>query len=163
MRFVSSTAVGLSAVALVVACGGGGGDPDRGATALPQLTPAVGTSLSGTCTALSAFAYANTVIDAASEVVAGTLRVGGNDIAAHCLVTGKMHERVSTVDGQTYAIGFEMRLPLNWNGRYFYQGNGGTDGLLRTADGSAGSGGPRSNALHKGFAVISSDAGHSAA
>ena len=34
------------------------------------------------------------------------------------------------------------------------------DGAVRPATGVAGSGGPLSNALHKGFAVISSDAGH---
>ena len=65
------------------------------------------------------------------------------------------------VDGQTYQIGFEMRLPIDWNGR-FYQGNGGTDGNLVPATGQVGSGGPLTNALHDGFAVISSDAGHNA-
>ena len=51
---------------------------------------------------------------------------------AHCRVTGRMHERVSPVDGKTYAIGFEMRLPKDWNGRFFYQGNGGIDGSVVT-------------------------------
>ncbi len=37
-----------------------------------------------------------------------------------------MYQRTSPVDGQSYAIGFEMRLPVNWNGRYFYQANGGS-------------------------------------
>ncbi|MEK5768638.1 tannase/feruloyl esterase family alpha/beta hydrolase, partial [Acinetobacter schindleri] len=42
------------------------------------------------------------------------------------------------------------------------QGNGGTDGNLVPATGQVGSGGPLTNALHDGFAVISSDAGHNA-
>jgi feruloyl esterase len=73
-----------------------------------------------------------------------------------------MNQRVSTVDGQTYAIGFEMRLPKDWSGRYLYQGNGGTDGAIAQADGgnSIGSGGLLKNGLQLGFAIISSDAGH---
>jgi feruloyl esterase len=71
-----------------------------------------------------------------------------------------MYQRVSPVDGNTYAIGFEMRLPLNWNGRFFYQANGGTDGAVVPAAGPAGAGGSLTGALAQGFAVISSDAGH---
>ena len=62
----------------------------------------------------------------------------------------------------TYAIGFEMRLPTAWNGRFFYQANGGIDGSVVTATGPVGPA-PLDNALHQGFAVISSDAGHTAA
>ena len=51
-----------------------------------------------------------------------------------------MFERVSPVDGKTYAIGFEMRLPKAWNGRFFHQGNGGIDGSVVTATGSFGGG-----------------------
>ena len=71
-----------------------------------------------------------------------------------------MYDRTSTVDGKSYAIGFEMRLPLQWNGRFFYQANGGTDGSVATATGGVGGGGSLTNALQQGFAVISSDAGH---
>jgi len=127
---------------------------------LPQLAPAEPAALVGECSALAGFTYDATTIAAASAVPDGELTVGGNPIAGHCLVQGTMNERVSPVDGQTYAIGFEMRLPLDWNGRFFYQGNGGIDGSVQPAVGSVGSGGPLSNALHKGFAVISSDAGH---
>ena len=47
-----------------------------------------------------------------------------------------MFRRTSAVDGKTYAIGFEMRLPVAWNGRFFHQGNGGIDGSVVTATGS---------------------------
>ena len=130
---------------------------------IPQVTPAVGTNLKGACTDLNGFHYANTSITSATLQEAGSLKVAGQDIAAHCLITGYMYPRVSPVDGQTYQIGFEMRLPLDWNGRFLYQGNGGTDGNIATATGQVGSGGPLTNALHDGFAVISSDAGHNAA
>jgi feruloyl esterase len=92
----------------------------------------------------------------------GALSVGGQPVAEHCRVTGKMHERISPVDGKTYAIGFEMRLPANWNGRFLHQGNGGIDGVVQPALGGLG-GGPVTNALHQGFVVLSSDAGHSGA
>lgn len=102
---------------------------------------------------------ANTRITATTLVPEGGLSVGGQPVAAHCRVTGLMHERVSAVDGNSYAIGFEMRLPLDWNGRFFYQANGGLDGSVATAVGGLG-GGPLTHALKQGFAVISSDAGH---
>jgi pimeloyl-ACP methyl ester carboxylesterase len=161
MKTALTLSIGLTAALAVVACGGGDPAPESQAAAtLPTMSPAVGATLSGGCAALGGFAFASTTITAASEVAAGVLKVAGQDIGTHCLVTGKMNERVSAVDGKTYAIGFEMRLPIAWNGRYLYQGNGGTDGNIAQAVGAVGSGGPLSNALSKGFAVISSDAGH---
>lgn len=132
---------------------------------LPQLTPATAGTLLN-CTALpGSFSFPNTAITAATLVAAGTLSNAGQAVGAHCLVTGRMNQRVSSFDGQTYAIGFEMRLPVEWGGRLLYQGNGGTDGVVVTADGgtSLGTGGLLRNGLQQGFAVISSDAGHSAA
>ncbi|MFK8078994.1 MAG: tannase/feruloyl esterase family alpha/beta hydrolase [Granulosicoccus sp.] len=128
-----------------------------------QLSPATAASLQGTCEALasSVAGLTNTSIDTSSEVPAGDLTVGGNDIPAHCLVTGKMNERTSEVDGNAYAISFEMRLPINWNGRFYHQGNGGIDGNVRPAVGASG-GGAETNALYQGFAVLSSDGGHDA-
>lgn len=130
----------------------------------PQLAPAKGAALID-CSALSSFSFANTTVTAARLVAAGTLNNGGQPVAEHCQVTGHMNRRTSPVDGQTYAIGFEMRLPRDWSGRFLYQGNGGTDGNVVTADGGAslGSGGLLRNGLQQGFAVISSDAGHTAA
>ncbi len=100
---------------------------------------------------------------AAELVPAGTLKIAGQDVGEHCRVTGRMNDRVSAVDGRSYAIGFEMRLPRNWNGRFFYQANGGLDGSIGVASGGIGGGGPMNNALNMGFAVLSSDAGHAGA
>jgi hypothetical protein len=128
----------------------------------PQLSAAQpGPLLS--CTELAAkAARPDTVYTSAVEVAAGPVTVGnaGVPAPAHCLVQGRMNERVSAVDGQRYAIGFEMRLPRAWNGRFFYQANGGLDGAVVPAMGGIGGGGPASTALQRGFAVISSDAGH---
>jgi feruloyl esterase len=130
-----------------------------GTRTLAPATPAV---LQG-CEALAGAALPGTTIGSAARVPAGTLSVGGAPIAEHCLVTGRMAERVSPVDGQTYAIGFQMRLPQQWNGRFFHQANGGLDGVVQPALGSIGGAGGTRNALHMGFAVLSSDAGHNAA
>ena len=130
----------------------------------PQLSPAKGTALVQ-CSSLLNFSFNNTKITAAREVTSGVLKNAGQPVAEHCQVTGQMNQRISPVDGQTYTIGFEMRLPRDWSGRFLFQGNGGTDGNVVTADGgpSMGSGGLLRNGLQNGFAVISSDAGHTAA
>jgi len=129
---------------------------------LPQLSPAVGATLAA-CTELATRVnIADTTITAANEIAAGTLSIAGKPVGAHCQVLGQMFRRVSPVDGKSYAIGFEMRLPRNWNGRFFYQANGGVDGSVVTATGPVGGGGPLDNALNQGFAVLSSDAGHGA-
>ncbi|MFL6692302.1 MAG: tannase/feruloyl esterase family alpha/beta hydrolase, partial [Ramlibacter sp.] len=147
-------------VAALAGCGGGGGG-GGGGEPLPRLAAATAAQLTGTCADLATrIAYANTSITAATSVPAGSVTVAGTPVPAHCQVTGKMFDRVSPVDGKNYAIGFEMRLPLAWNGRFFYQANGGIDGSVVPATGGIGGGGPLSNALQMGFAVISSDAGH---
>ncbi|NML16380.1 tannase/feruloyl esterase family alpha/beta hydrolase [Azohydromonas caseinilytica] len=161
MRFTSapSLSLGVGALALLslAACGGGDDAPPR----LAAATPA---SLGGTCEALAAklAGQADTRIESVTTEAAGKLMQGGQPVAEHCLVKGRMFERTSAVDGNTYAIGFEMRLPKAWNGRFYHQGNGGIDGMVQPARGALG-GGPLTGALQQGFAVISSDAGHAQA
>ena len=139
-----------ASLALLAGCGGDN---------YPQLSEAVPATFSGDCATLatSISGLKGTVITGSSTVAAGLL--SNIMTPEHCLVTGKMNERVSSVDGQTYYIGFQVRLPKSWNGRFFYQANGGTDGAVSTAAGALG-GGPITSALAKGFAVLSSDAGH---
>ena len=126
----------------------------------PQLSAAVPATFSGDCTTLASSirGLSGTVITASSTVADGTV-LSNIAMPEHCLITGKMNERVSTVDGATYYIGFQIRLPKYWNGRFYYQANGGTDGAVSNAVGALG-GGPITSALSKGFAVLSSDAGH---
>ncbi|MGO4608984.1 tannase/feruloyl esterase family alpha/beta hydrolase [Variovorax sp. 2RAF20] len=149
-----ATAIGVAA--LLVACAG------RPPAAHAPLAAARPGTLQA-CTDLAArAALPGTVYTSATEVPAGAVTVGGVAMSApaHCLVQGRMNERTSPVDNQRYAVGFEMRLPVAWNGRFFYQANGGLDGVVVPAIGGIGGGGPRSSALQMGFAVISSDAGH---
>lgn len=124
-----------------------------------SLKAAAGASLQQCETLAAGFRHDQTTIDSVAVQADGALKLGDKAVAQHCLVKGAMHKRKGS-DGRDYAIGFEMRLPKAWNGRFYYQGNGGLDGSVKTADGALG-GGPLTGALMQGFAVISSDAGHS--
>jgi feruloyl esterase len=149
--------VSLSLLTLLSACGSNGVTEPS----LPQLGEAKGATITS-CTDLNTrFSFANTTVASAETIAAGTLTVAGKAVPEHCLVKGSMFKRTGS-DGKDYAIGFEMRLPKDWSGRYFYQANGGLDGSVSTAVGALG-GGPNTHALLQGFAVISSDAGHTGA
>jgi len=150
---------GLMICALASAYAAAHGNPHHP----PHLSPARPATLIGSCEALQGqlAGLPNTVITASSTVAAGTLQVAGKPVPEHCLVTGHMNDRIG-LDGRPYAIGFELRLPNDWNGRFWYQGNGGIDGSVVPATGALG-GGPLTHALAQGFAVLSSDAGHPAA
>jgi feruloyl esterase len=92
----------------------------------------------------------------ASETVRPPGASAGPLLVAHCKLTGRMAERIGQ-DGKPYHIGFEMRLPVQWNGRLLYQGGGGNDGVVRPAVGPQAAPG---YALNRGFAVVTTDAGH---
>ncbi len=142
-----------------IVCVASFGPSAHGEDALPRLSPATGASLSSCAPITTEFHFPHTSILSAAAVPPGGLTWAGRAIGEHCVVKGEMHRRTSREDGKSYAIGFEMRLPNAWNGRFFYQANGGLDGNVATA---LGGGGPvPTTALEQGFAVISSDAGHS--
>ena len=142
----SAVLTGAAAVAALAAVTG----------ALAQPAPARPGTLQQCETLAAGFTHAGTRIASAAPQAAG--KVAGVPVGEHCLVTGAMNERVGA-GGMRLAIGFEMRLPRAWNGRFWYQGNGGIDGSVVPATGQIG-GGPMTSALSQGFAVISSDAGH---
>jgi len=149
----------LSLSGVLAACGENSTGPsvDTAMPAEPLAAAEVGNGLLA-CEELSAqFTFDQTVITGVSSVPAGMLE--GYTVGEHCLITGHMDQRISEVDGNTYAIGFEMRLPADWTGRFFYHANGGVDGFVRTATGNLG-GGQTTSALELGYAVINSDAGH---
>ncbi|WP_253718048.1 tannase/feruloyl esterase family alpha/beta hydrolase [Sphingomonas sp. AP4-R1] len=53
---------------------------------------------------------------------------------------------------------FHLRLPDHWNGRFLFQGGGGTNGEIGSALGPVG---PRQTpAVLRGYAVVSQDSGH---
>ncbi len=103
-RPLMATLLVASVTPLLPACGGSD-------YLLPQLSAATGTTLASCTDLATRISFPNTTISAANAVPAGTLTVAGTPVPAHCQITGKMNQRVSAVDGNAYAIGFEMRLP----------------------------------------------------
>ena len=87
---------------------------------------------------------------------------GEDSPAAQCRIRGRMAER-SGSDGRDYALSFELALPEDWNGDFVHQFNGGNDGVVKPATGALESGTGDQSPLARGFAVISSDAGHDGA
>src|SRR5579863_9587854 len=79
-------------------------------------------------------------------------------LPAHCEVRGKMNDRTGA-NGQHYAINFHMRLPDDWNGKFFFEGGGGSNGNVGDALGNL-QGQQPTNALVLGYAVVSQDSGH---
>jgi Tannase and feruloyl esterase len=78
-------------------------------------------------------------------------------VPEHCEITGTTQERIGA-GGQHFAIRFHLRLPFEWNGRFFFQGGGGSNGNLGDALGGYSPAAP--TALNQGFAVVSQDSGH---
>jgi pimeloyl-ACP methyl ester carboxylesterase len=84
----------------------------------------------------------------------------GPNLPAHCVVSGVMDKRTGA-DNKPYETRFELRLPQAWSGRLLYQGGGGNDGVVNPATGrNTGSLGDYGSALSKGFAAVTTDAGH---
>lgn len=126
----------LATVATLAGCGGN--DPDTLACA--ELTTA-------------RLGIANLQVASAVAVAAS------GALPAHCQVTGALNSRTGS-DGKPYAIGFELRAPLPgaWNGKFFFQGGGGTNGLIVPATGNLLN--TDGTALARGYAVASTDGGH---
>jgi pimeloyl-ACP methyl ester carboxylesterase len=79
---------------------------------------------------------------------------------SYCRADGEIDRRVG-VDGKSYAIGFAIALPAQWNGRFLFQGGGGLNGTVNPPLGWAAAGDVP--ALARGFAVVSTDSGHKGA
>ena len=135
--------------------------PDERAVGAQALLPP-----DARCVALAEAALADSPVDGLAISAAHMIRTGTpvetrggevSDLPDHCLVEGRFAERQGTL-GQTYAIGFRMRLPTQWNGRFFFEGGGGSNGVVRDATGFNGAGNPLG--LARGYAVIAQDSGH---
>lgn len=138
----------------LAACGGN----DDG----PMWPPANG-AYSDACTGLVASAKLAGTTLLTSYVPPDSKRPGaattGAFLPGHCVVTGSINPRVG-VDGKNYAIGFQLSLPDNWNGRFLFLGGGGNDGVLRDTSLSSSISIGTPSPLGQGFAVVSTDGGH---
>ncbi len=125
------------------------------------------TLAASTALASGAWASAETCAAATDLAVEGVTITGavyaptGEDAPTdHCILSAVMDGRTGT-DGKTYALRFEIRLPDTWERRFMHQFNGGNDGKVVPALGQGT--GIRAPALSRGFAIVSSDAGHDGA
>jgi hypothetical protein len=76
--------------------------------------------------------------------IASTAMVeAAGDVPEYCRVSATIAPKLN----------FELRLPVDWNGKLHYGGGGGFNGSIP---------GPNTQALAKGFAQVSSDSGHQA-
>lgn len=123
--------------------------------------PVLAQSNAERCAALSHLAIPDVEITSATFNPGGPAPRGGAILPPHCQVRGAIDKRAG-FEGKTYAIGFELRLPVTWDRRFLFQGGGGMDGTVRAALGPASGTNPNP-ALARGFAVVSTDAGHTGA
>ncbi len=91
-------------------------------------------------------------------------RAGGpapaaTNLPAYCRLDGVVDRRSGVPAGTTYGIGFALALPEAWNGRFLMQGGGGLNGSVANPVGTSAAG--DRSALARGFAVVSTDTGHS--
>jgi pimeloyl-ACP methyl ester carboxylesterase len=105
-----------------------------------------------------------TKAEAVPVAAPGTVRISPTSPAtvavalpSHCRAEGVADPRVG-VDGKSYGIGFAVALPDDWNGRFLFQGGGGLNGSIRPPLGAQAAG--DTPALARGFAVVSTDGGH---
>ena len=149
----SHRSVPLLGIALAGAATSGLAGPPSFAQAAPDAAAA--------CAKLSSvtnFPVTPTQITLAQFNPAGTATIGGVALPDHCQVQGIINKRTG-VDGFPYGDSFEVRLPVpgQWNGRFMFQGGGGTEGAVPPAIGVAGTLSPT---LAHGWAVASQDGGH---
>lgn len=109
--------------------------------------------------------HSDTVIESARWIDAGPIALPSMGPApprsilapAHCELIGHLQSRVGML-GQHFEIRFHLRLPKAWNGRFLFQGGGGSNGELGDALGGYSLSAPP--ALIQGYAVVSQDSGH---
>jgi hypothetical protein len=80
-----------------------------------------------------------------------------------CVVNGYVNRHISPVDQCQYEDDFVVNLPANWNGRFMFQGEGGTEGGLHPATGVLNPQGSQFNlffGMQNGYAVASESGGH---
>jgi hypothetical protein len=98
------------------------------------------------------FPVPNTVITSAVDTPAA------NGLPQRCIVNGFVNQHISPVDQCRYADMFQVQLPANWNGRFMFQGGGGTEGSVPTATGSTSA--SSTFGIVNGYAVASQNGGH---
>jgi feruloyl esterase len=167
---------GLAATSFAVLAACSSSHNDTTATVAPQSAvsaPAVSPSIKPAmaCRKLAAqLALPNTTIESVKLDRGGETNLtfpNAGPAPENCVVQGVIGAYTSAytdpdTGSNAYGTHFELRMPTQWNGRFLYQGGGGGDGYVATADGVVlGAFVQTEPALWSGFAVVSSDGGHS--
>ena len=117
--------------------------------------------LRAACSSMASLSTPAFKVEAAEWVAATRLPAGPAgatvEVPDHCLFRVMLDARPSNIEEMSYGTGIELRLPANWNHRFFFQGGGGLNGVLLPAVGAVGT---FPSALARGFAVVSTDSGH---
>ena len=114
----------LLVTAALAACGGS--DDDAAPLTAQQQCEALAANSGLAATTMTI------VYNAEGAASAGT---PSRALPAHCVVTASTNPRTG-VDGKSYAIGYRLTLPDNWNGRFLFMGGGGNDGTIGPAVGT---------------------------
>lgn len=166
-----AAAVLLAALSISLGACGGSSPVDQPA---PSASVPGSSAASTRCTALAALQLPDTTIESArldrGGVVLKYLQAGS--MPENCVVTGTIGAYTSAhtnpdTGSNAYGTRFELRLPSNWNGRFFFQGGGAADGYLAPAHGpipgqtaTLTGNSAQTPALWRGYAVVSTDGGH---
>ena len=128
--------------------------------AVAKLTVSAAVLPQRRCSELTNLTVPPNLLASPSDVVvisSATPTAADQSLPEHCIVQGKINPRTG-VNNTPFAIGFELRLPAQWSGRFFFEGGGGNDGSCSPATGATRNGGRP--ALSRGFATAKSDGGH---
>lgn len=152
--------------ALLVSCSSSHDSKIAGKTTVPTIA----------CNNLAAqlSSLPNTTIDSVALDAGGVVDATYPDAGPkpeNCVVSGTIGAYTSVypnpdTGSNQYGTRFELRLPTQWNGRFYFQGGGGNDGVLVPATGQIPGLTPQfgiaheTPALWRGFAVVSTDGGH---
>jgi pimeloyl-ACP methyl ester carboxylesterase len=138
------------------------------ALGLIAVSPLLAAATPIACESLKDLRLSGTTLEIrkATVIAAGTMTSppgappGSLVLPTHCRVDGQLESRIGS-DGKPYAIGFAIALPGEWNGRFLFQGGGGLNGSINPPVGDRAAG--ETSALARGFAVVSTDSGHTGA
>jgi feruloyl esterase len=156
LKSTAKLCVVSAAIGALTACGGGdNGDSPPLPAAKPPATgstfigPKSGVAnVSAACAALVGAMLP--AAPAKTAIVWANYRAATASLPSHCEIKGTINAGRQGVDGQIYATKWHMRLPVDWNGRFYFAGGGGINGSLGSA----------SDRLPERYAVISQDSGH---
>ncbi|MBD2860266.1 tannase/feruloyl esterase family alpha/beta hydrolase [Spongiibacter sp. KMU-158] len=127
-----------SMAVLLTACGGGSDDTTSNSNAAATTVSKQATA-SQVCATLAGKAIG------VSQITAADVKAAKGSVPSYCKVAAKLEPSVN----------FEMSFPDNWNGKLYYSGGGGYNGVVAQADS-----GNLASALAQGYAVVASDSGH---